>query len=106
VDKPIDGGVVENWINEHFRLLLEGLVGRYDYRTALVAFLDNAEEIIGDDAVERRKTEFIENDRISTNVARPPTAWLRVIVDFAACDLSALVARGRLVLLAENRHER
>ncbi len=68
VNEPVECGVGENRVDEHLGPLLERFVGRDDHRAALVPFRYDAKEMISNDAIERREAEFIEDDKIGTNV--------------------------------------
>ncbi len=64
VYEPVEYGRREDRIGEHLAPRLEWFVRRDDDRAAFVAFGDYSENMIGDDAVERREPQFIENDEI------------------------------------------
>ncbi len=70
VNEAVENGCCEDRIGEHFAPLLERFVARDDDRTALVAFGDDAEDVIGDDLIEWSKAEFVQHDEIRFDVLR------------------------------------
>ncbi len=59
MNEAIENGCCKDRISEHLAPLFEGLVGCDDDGAALVAFGDDAEDVIGDDLVKRSEAKFV-----------------------------------------------